>query len=173
MKSTHRTQAKAKRSQRTHDVMTYGLLDTLFASPDAPMPAEKRRHQLTRMYGGLRAMETAPAPTRDDWRVVSDAVNLMETLVKEMRLCEDGSGLLNDAVKALAIAGARHVEAGAAIRLDGAGIHAVRSVLEDYSDMLETLSERTMTECHRLTERRIYQIQAGQRQAHDIEIMKL
>ena len=75
---THRTQAKAKRSQRTHHVMTYGLLDTLFASPDAPMPAEKRRHQLTRMYGGLRAMETAPAPTRDDWRVVSDAVNLME-----------------------------------------------------------------------------------------------
>jgi hypothetical protein len=104
MKSTHRTQAKAKRSQRTHYVMTYGLLDTLFASPDAPMPAEKRRHQLTRMYGGLRALETAPAPTRDDWRVVSDAVNLMETLVKDMRLCEDSSGLLDDAVKALAIA---------------------------------------------------------------------
>lgn len=63
MKSTHRTQAKAKRSQRTHYVMTYGLLDTLFASPDAPMPAEKRRHQLTRMYGGLRALETAPPPS--------------------------------------------------------------------------------------------------------------
>ena len=102
MKSTHRTQAKAKRSQHTHYVMTYGLLDTLFASPDAPMPAEKRRHQLTRMYGGLRAMETAPAPTRDDWRVVSDAVNLMETLVKDMRLCEDPGGLLEDAVAALA-----------------------------------------------------------------------
>lgn len=170
MKSTHRTQAKAKRSQRTHHVMTYGLLDTLFASPDAPMPAEKRRHQLTRMYGGLRAMETAPAPTRDDWRVVSDAVNLMETLVKDMRLCEDSSGLLDDAVKAMAIAGARHVETGAANRLDGAGIHAVRSVLEDYAAMLETLSARTMTECHRLTERRGHEILRGVRQPHDVVV---
>jgi len=94
----------------------------------------------------------------------------METLVKDMRLCEDSSGLLDDAVKALAIAGARHVETGAAIRLDGAGIHAVRSVLEDYAAMLETLSERTMTECHRLTERRGHEILRGVRQPHDVVV---
>lgn len=73
----------------------------------------------------------------------------------------------------MALAGARHLQGGAPIRLDGRGIAAVRAVLSDYAEMLQTLSERTMTECHRLTERRIYQIQAGQRQAHDIEIMKL
>ena len=172
MKSTHRQAARAKR-QRVHMVTTYGLLDTLFAAPDAPMPIDKRTHQLTRMYGGLRALETDTAPAPDDWRVVSDAVNLMETLVKEMRLCEDSSGLLDDAVKALAIAGARHVETGAAIRLDGAGIHAVRSVLEDYSAMLETLSERTMTECHRLTEIRILQINAGHKRPHDVQIVSV
>ena len=37
MKSTHRKAARAKR-QRVHAVSTYGLLDTLFANPDAPMP---------------------------------------------------------------------------------------------------------------------------------------
>ena len=105
MKSTHRQAARAKR-QRVHMVTTYGLLDTLFAAPDAPMPIDKRTHQLTRMYGGLRALETDTAPAPDDWRVVSDAVNLMETLVKDMRLCEDPGGLLEDAVAALAIAGA-------------------------------------------------------------------
>lgn len=172
MKSAHRQAARAKR-QRVHAVSTYGLLDTLFAAPDKPMPEARRNFQLTRMYEGLRAMEQAPAPSADDWRVVSDAVNLMETLVREMGLCDDSSGLLADAVAAMALAGARHLESGAPIRLDGRGIHAVRAVLADYAEMLETLSERTMTECHRLTERRIYQIQAGQRQAHDVEIMKL
>ena len=88
MKSTHRQAARAKR----HLVTTYGLLDTLFARPDAPMPEEKRRHQLTRMYGGLHALETAPAPTPDDWRVVSDAVNLMETLVKKVLAYFQGIG---------------------------------------------------------------------------------
>lgn len=170
MKSTHRKAARAKR-QRVHAVTTYGLLDTLFAAPDAPMPAEKRRHQLTRMYGGLHALETAAQPAPDDWRVVSDAVNLMETLVKDMRLCEDASGLLEDAVAALALAGARHLETGAPIRLDGPGIQAVRAVLADYASVLETLSERAMTECHRLTEIRILQINAGHKRPHDVQIV--
>lgn len=167
MKSTHRQQARAKR----HLVTTYGLLDTLFARPDAPMPEEKRRHQLTRMYGGLHALETAPAPTPDDWRVVSDAVNLMETLVLDMRICEDASGLLPDAVAALALAGARHLETGAAIRLNAQDIHIVRAVLADYSAMLETLSERTMTECHRRTERRVAEIHAGKSRPHDVQVV--
>ncbi len=170
MKSAHRQAARAKR-QRVHAVTTYGLLDTLFARPDAPMPADKRRHQLTRMYGGLHSLETAPAPTPDDWRVVSDAVNLMETLVQDMHVCEDASGLLPDAVAALALSGARHLETGAAIRLDGQGIQAVRAVLADYSELLETLSERTMTECHRRTERRVADIHAGRSRPHDVQIV--
>ena len=145
-----KTKRRAKR-QRMHVVTTYGLLDTLFASPDKPMPEWKRTHQLTRMYGGLHALETAAHPTPDDWRTVSDAVNLMETLVRDMKLCEDTSGLLADAVAALALAGARHLEDGVPIRLNGPGIQAVRAVLADYASVLETLSERVMTECHRLT----------------------
>lgn len=160
MKSTHRQQARGKRRL----VTTHGLLDTLFARPDAPMPEEKRRHQLTRMYGGLHALETAPAPTPDDWRVVSDAVNLMETLVMDMQICEDASGLLSDAVAALALA-------GAAIRLNAQDIHIVRAVLADYSAMLETLSERTMIECHRRTERRVAEIHAGKSRPHDVQVV--
>jgi hypothetical protein len=46
----------------------------------------------------------------------------------------------------------------------------VRSVLEDYAAMLETLSARTMTECHRLTERRGHEILRGVRQPHDVVV---
>lgn len=142
------------------------------ASPIEPMPDAHRRHQLTRMYEGLAAMEKAPSPTTDDWRVVSDAINLMETLVLEMKVCEDARGLLMDAVTALAMAGKRNL-AGGAIRLDGAGIQAVRAILEDYAALLNVLPARTMIRCHRLTERRIHELMDGKKKPHDVEIVKV
>lgn len=150
------------------------------ASPSEPIPEEDRRHQLTRMYNGLAAMETAPAPTTNDWRVVSDTVNLMETLTVtnngwwlgcdgEPVQVKDASGLLMDAVTALAMAGRRNL-AGGAIRLDGAGINAVRAILEDYADLLDVLPARVMIRCHRLTEKRLHELMAGKRKPHDIEV---
>ena len=150
---------------------TYTLLDVMTASPTEPTPAPKRLHQLTRMYAGLRAIEQDDAPATDDWRVCSDAVNLMETLVNQGHVA-DTSGLLMDAVTALALAGRRHL-AGGAIRLDGPGILAVRSVLEDYAAALEQLPHRTMVACHRETERRIAEIHAGHRRPHDAEVMAI
>lgn len=150
----------------------YTILDEMMASPTEPLPAEYRTHQLTRMYEGLAAMEKGESPTTDDWRVVSDAINLMETLVVEMKVCEDASSLLMDAITALAMAGKRNL-AGGAIRLDGAGIQAVRAVLEDYAGLLDVLSARTMIRCHRLTEKRLHELLDGKRKLHDVEITSI
>lgn len=147
----------------------YTIFDEMQASPTEALPVEYRRHQLTRMYDGLAAMETAPSPTTDDWRVVSDAVNLMETLIETMRICEDNSGLLMDAITALAMAGKRH-RAGGAIRLDGAGIQATRAILEDYAALLDVLPARVMIRCHRLTEKRLHEMLDGRRKPHDVEV---
>ena len=147
---------------------TYTVWDALLASPTEPMPLTKRTYQLTRMWSGLAAIETAAEPTYDDWTVCSDAVNLMETLIK-LGHVEDTSGLLRDAVSALANAGMRHL-AGGAIRMSGAGIQAVRAILEDYAAVLETLSHRTMIHCHRITEKRIQEILAGDAGPNDINI---
>jgi len=150
---------------------TYTLWDEMAASPTQPTPQATRRHQLTRMWQGLRAIETAETPTTEDWRVCSDAVNLMETLVT-MGQVQDSSGLLPDAITALALAGKRHI-AGATIRLDAPGIHAVRAILEDYADVLDALPARTMVSCHRQTERRLREILAGKKLPHDVEIIDL
>lgn len=180
----------------------YTILDEMMASPTEPLPAEYRRHQLTRMYDGLASMEKTPSPTTDDWRVVSDAVNLMETLTTSGSFFEvktdpetgqefkepipgmwhgcdgepvqitDASGLLMDAVTSLAMAGRRNL-AGSVIRLDGAGIQAVRAVLEDYAALLDVLSARTMIRCHRLTEKRLHELLDGKRKPHDVEITSL
>lgn len=124
------------------------------------------------MYEGLRALEIAPEPSTEDWWVVSDAVNLMETLILEMKICEDASGLLMDAITAMAKAGQRNL-AGGAIRLDGPGIQAVRAVLRDYAELIDVLPARTMVRCHRLTEKRILNILQGKLRPHDVEITRL
>ncbi len=143
----------------------------LLASPTEPMPQASRTHQLTMMWSGLAAIETAQEPTTDDWRVCSDAVNLLETLI-EMGVCQDETGLLQDAIRALAEAGRRH-RAGGAIRLDGAGIQAVRAVLEDYAEVLEQIPHRTAITAHRRTEKRIQAILRGRGLPHDVEVMEI
>lgn len=159
----------------------YSMFDVLMASTTQPFNAEKQRHQLTRMWGGLAALETAAQPTSDDWRVVSDAVNLMETLTLNNRghwLDADGdvvhitdtSGLLADAVTAMGQAGERAMR-GQPLRLSAAGITACRAVLEDYRDLLATLPARTMMQVHRETEKRIRNILAGRGLAHDVVVV--
>ena len=188
--SKRRVQARIKR---------YTLFDEMAASPTELLPQDWRTYQLTRMYEGLAAMEKAPTPTTDDWRVVSDAVNLMETLTTSGSFfktetdpengeswkvpipgcwhgCDgqaveikDETGLLMDAITAMAMAGKRNM-AGGAIRLDGAGIQAVRAVLEDYAALLDVLPARAMIRCHRLTEKRLHELLDGKRKPHDVEI---
>ena len=148
---------------------TYTVLNELMASSTEPLPLEKRTYQLTRMYEGLRALEMDADPKPDDWRCVSDAVNLMETLVREMHVCDDSSGLLQDAVEALAKAAKRY-KCGGALRLDGAGIQAVRAVLDDYATILEQADARTMVRCHRLTERRLIALINGKLDPADVVI---
>ena len=150
---------------------TYTHWHILLASATQPMAPAKRRHHLTTMWSGLANIEQGTSPTTHDWRVCSDAVNMMETLVTQGTAL-DADGLLMDAITTLALAGKRH-KAGGQIRLDGPGITAVRAILEDYAAALEQLPERTMITCHRDTETRIRDILAGRKQPHDIEVMEI
>ena len=158
--------------KRKHKPTSYSLMDVMLASPTEPMPDEKRNFQIVNMRQALENIAQAPNPTVNDWRIVSDAVNMMETLVRELHLCEDAHGLLDDAVEGLAHAGRRY-KAHNVIRLDARGLLACRFVLRDYEETLQALPHRAMLQCHRLTEKRIRAIASGKRQAHDIEVMDL
>ncbi len=129
------------------------MLDVLMASPTEPISKEKRTHQLTRMYMSLLSIETATNPSKEDWLAVSDAINMLDTLVTNMKVCQDESNLLQSAVDAMQSAAMRHIEDGKPIRLDGPGMQAVRAALSSYAEMLETVPARTMYQCHILTER--------------------
>jgi hypothetical protein len=140
------------------------------ASPTEPLPLEKRMFQLTQMFEGLSALERDPAPTYDDWKVVSDALNMMETLLV-MGQVEDPDNLIGDAAMALAKAGNRSLK-GYPIRLDGTAIHLIRAILQDYCEVLENLPARTMIQAHRQTESRVTKIIQGKSKPHDLRVSK-
>lgn len=157
--------------------MHYSKMHELMASATEPMAADTRRHRMTRIAGALTEMMHAPEPSTDAWRVISDVVNLLETLVlhgdapitdpatgtvvaSHWRGCDgspieiaDTTGLLTDAIAAMFQAGDRYRQ-GKPIRLDGPGLAAVRAVIEDFQAAIDTLPARTMVRCHRETERR-------------------
>lgn len=151
---------------------TYTLLDEMLASASEPMPEATRMHVITCAYQALRAIEQETEPARNDWRVLADCVNMLETMV-ESGIVADTSYLLHDATRAMAEAAERHLHKGLPIRLSGPGIAAVRAVVEDYAEVIAQVSHRTMVRCHRATERRIRDIRAGKRQAHDVEVTEL
>lgn len=149
-----------------HGKSTYSHWDALFASATEPISAEKQQQQLLKMYEGLRSLEQDENPTFQDWIACSDAVNMMETLT-ELGVCQDSSGLLEDAIEALASAGERY-KTHKVLRLPGAGISAIRAVLEDYAEALKVLPARTMLHCHRITEARIRDLLDGKGKEHDV-----
>ena len=151
---------------------TYTLMDEIMSSPTVPIFEDRRTYQLTLLYQALAALKLDPQPTKYDWQVCSDCVNLMETLILEMKVCQDQDNLLNDATMALVRAGKRKKD-GNNIRLDAEGIKAIQALFEDYAELVAIFPERVMVKCFRLTEKRIQDLRKGKKKAHDIEIMEL
>ena len=167
---SRKTTRHGRKIQRQGAPYTYTMAHVLAASADEPMPQASRTHHLSVIWQGLASIETAPHPTNEDWRVCSDAVNYMETLVRG-GVCQDASGLITDAIEALALAFKRSLQAGGTIRLSGQGIQTVRAVLEDYASVLETIPHRKAVLAHMKTERRVREYLTGKRRPPDVELI--
>lgn len=141
---------KPNRRASTH----YGPWHVMLASPDKPMQPSRYRHQLTRMHLAMASITSGESPTDEDWRLIADAVNLVETLVLQ-GVAQDESCLLHDAITAMAEAFYRADQDSARMRLTGPGLAAIRAVLADWGTCLEQLPERTVIEAHIATDRRI------------------
>ncbi len=113
---------KPNRRASTH----YGPWHIMLASPDKPMQPSRYRHQLTRMHLALANITKGESPTDDDWRLIADAINLVETLVLQ-KVAQDESGLLHDAITAMAEAFYRADQDSARMRLTGPGLAAIRA----------------------------------------------
>ena len=128
--------------------------DVLTASPDKPMAPARYRDQLIKLNLALDAIARSARPERSDWHALTDAVNLVDTLVHQGHAA-DTDGLLQDAVDSMGKAWQRFDDTGQPMRLDGIGLAAMRAILADWHSCLQQLPERTIIVAYIETERRI------------------
>lgn len=158
-----------KHSRRKPWRPTYSAVDVLLASSNRPMAAHKRPHQLTKMYLALDALGSGKPPSMADWFILSDAINLIETLVLS-GIAQDESGLLQDAVNAVGEAWAQQQQ-GLPAAISPAGLAACRAVVADWQTCMEQLPERTIVQAHIATEKRLRQMLRGSHKQNPTDVV--
>jgi len=143
-------------------------MDAMMASPDHPMKAQRRDYQMMIIRTSLASIERAENPTTDDWKIISQAINMMEMLV-EMGFAKDEDGLIKDAIDAMASSAQRYKDKKV-MRFSGNEMKVIRGIIDDYQTMIENLDERTMIHCHRKTEMRLQEILSGKKRPTDVRI---
>ena len=144
----------------------------LLASPWAittPAPKAKTDRVMLRFLTALDAMARGEHPGEQEWRDLSDAVNTVETLAIVLRKLDSTEvmPLVNAAISAMAGA-ANRFKAGQGMRLDGAGLQALRDVVDVYRQCLECLSEHDMTKAQAETERRMHALLRAKQANHQV-----
>lgn len=138
----------------------YTLWDELQADPVQPLPLKDRINTVERMAGSLAALKLDPCPSVEDWRRLSDMVNMVTTL-RDMGEMEDSQALLADACEAMVKASDRY-RADQPLRFDGPGVQAMDALFQDFTEAVSVLPARTLIRCHRLTVKRLQAIRKGQ-----------
>ena len=138
----------------------YTLWDELRADPVQPLSIKDRLNTVGKMADSMAALKLDPSPDVEDWRRLSDMVNMVHTLC-DMGEMVDSQALLADVCEAMVKASDRY-KAGQALRFDGPGVQAMDALFQDFSEAVSVLSARTMIRCHRLTVKRLQAIRKGQ-----------
>jgi hypothetical protein len=121
-----------------------------------PASASERITIEARFCSALEAMVAGSHPGPEEWRDLSDAVNTVETMAT-------GTGHLDPAevmpVVQAAIEGmvgaSQRYRAGKGMRLDAAGIAALRRVIVIYAECMERLTEAEVWAAQKLTGQRV------------------
>jgi len=148
--------------------LTYSVMDAMLASPDKPMKEEKKIFQMMMIRTALYSIERAEKPTIEDWKIISQAINMMEMLV-EMGFAKDEEGLIGDSVDAMYNMALRYKDKKV-MRFSGSEMKIIRGIVDDYQTMVENLDERTMVHCHRKTEMRLQDILSGKIRDCDVKV---
>jgi hypothetical protein len=131
-----------------------------------PASARERFAVLDRFAAALEEMARGSAPTVEAWRDLSDALNTVETMVVSTGHLDAAEVMptVLACIKSMAEAGTRH-RAGGSLRLDGAGLQALREVIGIYAQCMERLTGAEVYRAQVLTQQRMVAAMRGHRVA--------
>lgn len=152
-----------RKAYRPKSVMTNPLAMMRPASQD------QRDRVLMRFLSALDAMARGEYPGEAEWRDLSDAINTVETLAVTLRKLQPAEAmpLVNAAIAAM-VGAAKRFKAGQGMRLDAAGLQALRDVVDVYRQCLEGLTEREMAQAQAETQRRVNLLLRSNKPSHEV-----
>lgn len=135
----------------------------------SPTPAAKREQVMARFRSSLETIARGSHPSAVEWRDMADLCNLVDTLALHMgRLIPDEViPTVKAATQSMKDAARRYRESDV-MRLDAAGLEALRDVMAVYEQCLEGLTEREIEQARAETERRIREIRSSKTPNPDV-----
>lgn len=155
----------SKRRQRYRPFHPLGVtaMDRLLARIE-PMP----ERPLAAFYTALEMIARQEHPGEAEWRDLADIVNVVETLMLDGRLLrEEVEPLIAAGTAGMAAAGYRWRD-GHGVRLDAAGLQAMRRLLEVYEACRAELSTADMEAARRATANRVRLHRMGHRTGAEV-----
>jgi hypothetical protein len=122
-----------------------------------PVPKAVRDRLMTRAYSALDAIARGEHPGESEWRDLADVVNVVETLAIEMKSLPALALAYTETASQSLREAARRFNDTKTVRLDAAGLTALRGLLEIYGQCLETMTERHMERAFARTKEAIEQ----------------
>jgi hypothetical protein len=140
-----------------------------------PASKEQRDLVMLKFLTALHELSNGRDPGVEEWRALSDAINTVETLTippedsEEKPLLDPRKVMptVNAAIAGM-VAASNRFKAGKGMRLDAAGLDALRDVVSIYSQCLESLTERDMAVAQAETQRRVNEIYRRKEQGHEV-----
>lgn len=131
------------------------------SSANDPAPKEKTDRLMTTFLSALDTISRGQHPGAEEWRLLSDAINHVETLALRGHLQREAvQGLMDGAISSMVDA-ARRWRDGGPMRMDGNGLSAVRELISVYEFALRELPELDIAMAHLETQQRVTAAQAG------------
>lgn len=107
-----------------------------------PLPKPVRDRFILRAYTALESLTAGKEADVEAWRDLADVINVTETLAVHLRRLDLHATIYTQAANDSMKAAQARYKAGQALRLDGAGINAVRAILAIYEQCLTLMPER-------------------------------
>jgi len=134
-----------------------------------PASKDRRDSVMREFLTALHELSNGRDPGVEEWRSLSDAINTVETLATRLENLDAKEVMptVNAAIAGM-VAASERFKAGKGMRLDAAGLDALRDVVSIYSQCLESLTEREMAVAQAETQRRVNEIYRRKEQGHEV-----
>lgn len=134
-----------------------------------PVATGQRDAVILRFLSALESMARGEHPGEAEWRDLSDATNTVETLALTLGKLHHAEvmPIVNQAIAGMVHA-ANRFRAGKGMRLDAAGLDALRTVIDIYRQCCEGLTEREMCVAQSVTQRRINALLNAKKPNHEL-----